>query len=346
MKATQQLPPSVRIDWERVRKFARDRFSAPADLELEVAPLQGGLDSCGVFLFKASWNVGSGLAASHSLVVKRVAGDSVREVAVYEVLAGSPADRAVPRLLGVDWLGPEDAHLYFEYVRPAGRWPWRNHSANTAVLQQLACVHSLSLAGPSAFRCWDYDRELRRSAEQTIEVFSGATRAGLKLGDRPMLRALERTAATLPLMRRALQTWHPPVLLHGDAHAGNAIVPHDPRRGAAVLLDWGRSRLGSPLEDVSSWLQSVGYWEPEVRRRHDTLFRRYLVARGLPEHLSPELRELYWLAAASNAMAGAVRYHLMVMQDPTRRTRERSGSARAVADWLRIVRRADVCWRN
>jgi len=115
---------------------------------------------------------------------------------------------------------------------------------------------------------------------------------------------------------------------------------------SAVLLDWGRARFGSPLEDVSSWLQSVGYWEPEVRRRHDTLLRSYLRARDLSDHLSPELRELYWMAAACNAMSGALRYHLAVMLDSTRSGEERSGAFCALQDSLRIIRRADICWRN
>src|SRR5919108_667753 len=72
----------------------------------------------------------------------------------------------------------------------------------------------------------------------------------------------------------------------------------------AVLLDWARARRGSPLEDVSSWLQSLGYWELEARRRHDTLLRRYLKARAFAGELSRAVRDAYWLAAACNVLAG------------------------------------------
>jgi aminoglycoside phosphotransferase (APT) family kinase protein len=129
-------------------------------------------------------------------------------------------------------------------------------------------------------------------------------------------------------------------------HAGNAIVHGDGEQRELVLVDWGRARFGSPLEDVASWLQSLGYWEYEVRRRHDSLFRHYLAARNLPDRFTPELRALYWFAASSNAMAGALRYHLAVINDPERTREEQAESAGAVSDWLRIIRRADACWRN
>jgi hypothetical protein len=134
------------------------------------------------------------------------------------------------------------------------------------------------------------------------------------------------------------------------APAGRPRRGRRAREGAAervVLLDWGRARVGSPLEDVASWLQSLGFWEPEARRRHDTLLRRYLVARGLPRHLGPEVRDAYWLAAASNGLAGALRYHLAVIDGWSQPTAaRRAHSVRAAADWLRVIRRADAYWRG
>ncbi len=161
-----------------------------------------------------------------------------------------------------------------------------------------------------------------------------------------MLRTLERTVAVLPAMRAALMTWHPPVLLHGDAHAGNAFLRSNSSGCQAVLLDWARARIGSPLEDVCSWLQSVGYWEWEVRRRHDTLLKCYLGERHLPSFLDSEFRELCWLAAACNAMSGALRYHLLVSCDAARPAEARFHAAAAAKDSLRVLRRADICWRS
>jgi hypothetical protein len=119
-----------------------------------------------------------------------------------------------------------------------------------------------------------------------------------------------------------------------------------------VLLDWGRARIGAPLEDVSSWLQSLGFWEPEARRRHDTLLRRYLTCRGGPDRLDRGLRDAYWLAGACNALAGALRYQVAVADGwrrPAARARAvaaRAVAARAARDALRVVRRADACWRR
>src|SRR5205807_4140039 len=113
-----------------------------------------------------------------------------------------------------------------------------------------------------------------------------------------------------------------------------------------VLLDWARARLGSPLEDVSSWLESLAYWEPGVRRQRTSLLRHYLRARGLPPAVVREAYVWYWVAAASNALAGALRYHL---QQAMRVSESGSGrqvdAVRAVRDHLRAIERADFLWR-
>jgi Ser/Thr protein kinase RdoA (MazF antagonist) len=132
-------------------------------------------------------------------------------------------------------------------------------------------------------------------------------------------------------------------LIHGDLHTGNVLFRERGRHRGPVLIDWGRSRIGSPLEDVSSWLQSLGYWEPVARRKHDTLLARYLVFRGVERGLSEELRTAYWLAGASNALAGALEHHVRRALGTTD-TGERQRSLAAAQDWLRIVRRADARW--
>lgn len=106
-----------------------------------------------------------------------------------------------------------------------------------------------------------------------------------------------------------------------------------------MLIDWGRARIASPLEDVSSWLQSLGFWELEARRRHDTLLAAYLSSHGLDRRLSSDFRTAYWLAGASNALAGALRYHLWVA-DSAAEHPAREAAMRAVKDWLRVIRRA------
>lgn len=78
-----------------------------------------------------------------------------------------------------------------------------------------------------------------------------------------------------------------------------------------MLIDWGRARIGSPLEDVSSWLQSLGYWEPRARRKHDPVLVHDLAYRGVEGGLSEALRTAYWVAGASNALAGALEHHVI-----------------------------------
>jgi Ser/Thr protein kinase RdoA (MazF antagonist) len=157
---------------------------------------------------------------------------------------------------------------------------------------------------------------------------------------------IRRVADELPAIRRYLMEQSGTVPLHGDVHSGNAMIRSSSGRLDAVLLDWGRSRMGSPLEDVASWLQSLAYWEPEVRRSHDTLLARYLEWAGRPSSLIRELRRLYWLAAASNGMAGALRYHLLKMLNPSVSPAIRQQASFLAADWLRIIRRADEYWQS
>jgi aminoglycoside phosphotransferase (APT) family kinase protein len=134
-------------------------------------------------------------------------------------------------------------------------------------------------------------------------------------------------------------------LLHGDVHTGNIRVRSRQGRMEVVLLDWGRARLGSPLEDVASWLLSLGCWEPEAVRRHDTLLRRYLSACGLPPVLDGEFRKAYWLAAGSNALAGALNYQVAVAAGWTGASpRSRHIAAGIARSQTRALRRALALW--
>jgi aminoglycoside phosphotransferase (APT) family kinase protein len=120
---------------------------------------------------------------------------------------------------------------------------------------------------------WEYDRALHQSAQAPPDTLQRVTRE----------QGAAQWQAAVPHA----------VWMHGDMHPGNVIL----RRGVAgvepVLLDWARARPGSALEDVSAWVQSLGHWEPQARRFHDTLVRTYLVARGLEPVLPSDFRRLY-----------------------------------------------------
>ena len=107
-----------------------------------------------------------------------------------------------------------------------------------------------------------------------------------------------------------------------------------------MLIDWARARIGSALEDVASWLHSLGCWEPQARRRHDTLMRGYLAARSVRRPFTEQVRFDYWLASASNGLSGAIRYHLATVANPAASDAARYDSGRALTAWQRVVRRA------
>jgi hypothetical protein len=89
---------------------------------------------------------------------------------------------------------------------------------------------------------------------------------------------------------------------------------------------------------------SLGCWETCARRRHDTLLNRYLVATGSTARLSPAFREAYWLAGASNALAGALLHHLQTLTAASSSPAARYDAQRAASSWMRVLRRAHRVW--
>jgi hypothetical protein len=337
------------IESARVADFVSRSYAVESsEIHLDTRPLRGGLEAAGVERVVARFSHGYKRRTA-TFVVKRLDGPARREADLYREFLASEQTMA-PRLLGIDQVGPETDYLYLEYVRRARAWPWRELSSATKVLGLLADLHA-RVPTPrtrAVLAAWDYEAELRRSALWTLGIFDQAVIAGADLGDlRRYGPPLRRLVLDLPQVRMQLLSATPsgPTILHGDVHSGNALL----RAGAEqpVLIDWGRARLGSELEDVSSWLHSLGTWEPEIHRRHDTLLRRYLAARGLPSVLLRTVRDAYWLALASNSLSGALGYHLAVALDTAGRSRrERVTAVAALRQHLRVIRRAVSVWRG
>ncbi|MGN6111352.1 MAG: aminoglycoside phosphotransferase family protein [Kofleriaceae bacterium] len=299
-------------------------------------PLRGGIEACAVHLITAT-----GLDPRRRRIVRcyvrKVAhGASAREVEIYRRLVHPHARAFAPALLGIERPARGTAVLCLEVVRRDHPWPWSSLDAAAAVLERVVGLHALPEPHP-VLPPWDYDAELARSAAATVEqvrrLAARPATAELVRGAAPAIEAL---AGALGTVRRELLASRPfgGSILHGDLHPGNVVVH---RRGP-VLIDWARARTGSALEDVSSWLESLAYWEPEARRRHDTLLVRYLAARGLDARITGEIRAQYWLAAAGNALSGALGYHLAVAAETRGAIAARS--AACARDWIRIVRRA------
>jgi hypothetical protein len=305
-----------------------------------VRPLRGGLVSGSV-----QWVVARGpRSGSCTFVAKQLDGTERREASIHDALMATPARLLAPELLGLHDGGARSGWLFLEALSPAQPWPWHDVQRAGDVLRALAGLHTVGRASGLARRVggWDYERELREGGERLVELLASCRRElralGLTNPDWFVRGFVERLA---PARRRMLTLRAMPAsVIHGDVHPGNVLLCARAERVAPVFLDWGRARIGSPLEDVSSWLQSLGFWEPHARQRHDTLLRTYLSARGEVWPPSAELRGAYWVAAACNGIAGAAEWHLRRATDPSLGSDERSRAAAALRDQLRVLRRA------
>jgi aminoglycoside phosphotransferase (APT) family kinase protein len=332
---------------DRLAAFVAQCWGEPRALHLEVRALRGGLESAGVAEVKARFFDARDRQRSAAFVVKALEGTPAREADIYQNLVAPLGGGIAPALLGIERDGPARCLLFLERVRPVRRWPWRDETAARRLLERLAHLHA-AVAPAKAWEIlsdWDYESELTARTRRALEVLEELPREDDLAPLRRRLGSLRRIGEALPEIRRQLLAFNPlgKTAIHGDAHPGNALVRSGER---PVLLDWGRTRLGSPLEDVSSWLQCLGYWEPAAKRRHDTLLAGYLAARGLPARADREMRDAYWLAGASNALSGALLVHLWTALDAPSGSRQRSAAVRAAADALRVIHRAHACWRE
>jgi hypothetical protein len=321
-----------------LRTFMARRYgTACGDVSLAVRRVRAGGLTAAVARATATWGNGT----RERFVVKRLLPHDAREATAYRALAAVGLTHIAPRLLGS--VSSERAqYLCLEYVTRWSVWPWRDAACAGLVLDALATLHG---TGDHAHldMSWDYEHELRASAEYTGQLLDEVL---ARTRDPRLLRgraALRRFGAALPQIRRELLA--DAVFVHGDVHPGNTRVQAQGHERRVVLLDWGRARRGSRFEDVASWLQCLRYWEPAAARAHDQLLRRYVQSAGLGDGVTPPHRRLYWLAAGSNAMAGALHVHL------ARALRAQSDAHRvaalaAAADWIRIVRRSVAWWNH
>lgn len=321
----------------RVERFVTGRCGAAAvgaAVSLRLEPLHGGLESsvARVTVTGATPVV----ALPPCFVVKELRPGRYRESDVYRLLWEHLDPPPSPRVLAID-TSSDDHHLYLEDVQAISEWPWSETGHAAAVCRALARLHDCSSL-PIAGLAWDYEAELSASAASTLDF---ARYARDRSGRRHWPRAgdLQRVVAGLPDCRARLLSAGRTVI-HGDVHPGNVILRVGGGPTEVALIDWGRARLGSPLEDVASWLHSLGCWEAEARRRHDTLLSAYLRARRDGGVAGTEFRALYALASACNGLAGAIRYHLSVISDIAAPAQARGASTHAVAQWQRVIRRA------
>jgi aminoglycoside phosphotransferase (APT) family kinase protein len=315
--------------------FISRRWCVPEGLfRVDVEPLYGGLESA-VALARISEQRGQ-RPAPEQLVIKQLPAGFEREADVYDVLWRHLDRPPAVRVFGRE-ASANATYLYLEDARPCSSWPWSDTARSAAVCRTLAQFHD-SRELPRECFAWNYEAELTRSAEATLSIATDARDASGKrywrrLGD------LRRVVAALPTIRARLLSGVTTVI-HGDMHPGNVILRDGGSDADVVLIDWARARVGSPLEDVASWLHSLGCWEPQARRRHDTLMRAYVEARAVPMVFGADLRLAYWLSSVSNGLSGAMCYHLAVLSDPASSAPAVYDSQRALTAWERVVRRA------
>jgi hypothetical protein len=315
--------------------FLARRWCVPeSSLDIEVQPLYGGLESAVTRARISPSQVASGVP--HDLVVKQLSAAFAREGDVYDALWRHLERPPAVQMFGRDVCG-EATYLYLEHVASFSPWPWSDTGLSASVCRELAQLHDAPTLSGEVFS-WNYEEELIRSAENTLGL---AATARNFLG-RPVWRRLgdlRRVVRALPRIRRRL-LYEGATVIHGDMHPGNVILRRSEETVDVVLIDWARARIGSPLEDIASWLHSLGCWEPQARIRHDSLMRAYLEARRAPRIFAAELRVDYWLASVSNGLSGAIRYHLAVLADAGATPAAHANSGVALIAWERVVRQA------
>lgn len=347
MRSPRLISPPLPLDRQPLSAFILafiERHYGETLQAVRIRPLRGGLQAAGVFRVQVQLRSPAGRRRTAQFVVKLAHGEARRELTMYRALEAYASEALAPRLLGVAHAS-ETVLLFLEWVPPVCAWPWRDVHTAGRVLARLARLHQGGWGAGPEDMAWAYEEALTQAASGTLEALQRVIRDRGAAPLRGAVPMTTRLVAALPEIRRALLASAPhAVWIHGDMHPGNVIVRRGIAGAAPVLLDWARARPGSPLEDVSAWVQSLGHWEPQARRFHDTLVRTYLVARGLEPRLDRQFRRLYWLAGACNALAGALRYHVEALGQ-ARTAAMRATALARVQPWLRVIRRADVSWR-
>jgi aminoglycoside phosphotransferase (APT) family kinase protein len=315
--------------------FIARRWSVSPDaFTVDLRPLQGGLVSD---VARATITTKrTDVRVPRYLVVKELRGSTQREADIYAWLWTHLPTPPAARLLGVEAAGDKQ-FMYLEAVETLFPWAWSDTTRIGAVCRALARLHDTTRS--CDVRCsWDYERELQQSADDTLATaMSARAPEGRRYWRRP--GDLRRVVRRLGLLRARLLGAET-TFIHGDMHSGNVILRGDAGDGPVALIDWARGRIGSPMEDIASWLHSLGCWEPQARKRHDTLLRAYLSHRRVPPQFDTELRTTYWFASASNGLSGAIRYHLNVLSDATATELRLRNSEIALRAWERVIRRA------
>ena len=230
-----------------------------------------------------------------------------KEALFYSTVAGAMPAGLLPRCYDAV-AGSEHWHLLLEDLtvshEPSADWPLPPPIERfNLVLDAHARFHAAwwndarlgTLAGGFADDTGALDRSLA-SFPKEVATFAD------RLGDRLSVerkRIYERLIAAAPRLCARYRSHAHMTIVHGDAHAWNALLPRDPGGSDVRLIDWDAARLGVASDDLAYMMAT--HFFPDWRRRHEQeSLRRYhgiLVAQGVRDYSFDALADDYRLSA-------------------------------------------------
>ena len=280
--------PLPAVDWSAVARWAAQRTGQAVGIQvMGRARLAGGEVSDSVQRLELAVHVSDGAILSESLVLKRT---WAWELVALRALAGIPGvTAAVPVLIdgGVD---DEGAWALLPFY--PGSPPAEHHDPPSSVLDALARVHAHFSDRGKLDGLAGLD-EMDAAAWHTL--CHAWTLPGIEMAQRRRPRAvldradrLVRGWSTDHRMADALAVL-PPVLVHGDVHAGNVLISQD----TAVLIDWGNARIGPAMLDVANCA-------PPGSANYDTYLRAWAEITGEPLNPTTAAIGAAWAAVHVN----------------------------------------------
>lgn len=244
--ATHSLPPAdLPVDLRRIELLCA-RLRPEDEVQLERISWAIGRGPRGEGWDNVLWPIG--MLDGHQLVLRVARRESTRgllsrEVTVLRRLRG--LGTALPMGLPTILATADDAVLvpWIEGTTADQAAPATRRATAVDLAHMLAAVHS----GPAP--------EVGRNLVRGVPL---ATRAGAFATD------LERAALSPAMRERAEVLWADglaapawqgrALLLHGDPHPGNVVVPPPGTGGRATLIDWGDTTRGDPASDLGGLL--------------------------------------------------------------------------------------------
>jgi Ecdysteroid kinase-like family len=228
-----------------------------------------------------------------------------QEVAFYTQVAGTMAERSVPRCFEAVWdADTSDWHLLLEDLTGShftlGDWPMPPPLAQTEqIIAARARFHA----------AWWDDPRLGVSigtwldpGDRHLETFAAeAARFADRVGDRlsPQRRDFyQQLIDAGPRLNKRYHSHHDMTIVQGDAHVWNIFLPRASGSDDVRIFDWDAWRVDVATDDLA-YMMAL-HWFPDHRRRFERhLLDRYhaaLVAHGVTGYDRRALEDDYRLS--------------------------------------------------